>query len=124
MAEFDSGRSSEAVEDFSRALELTPDDHGALLHRGIVLLQLKRNEEAVRDLRDALKNHPDCDEAFYHLAIAYVQLGDREAALDALQKAIDIHPPRRTEAQKAQEFDALRSEPRFKAVVAGKRRRG
>jgi tetratricopeptide (TPR) repeat protein len=89
-----------------------------------VLQKLKRNEEAVRDLRDALKNHPDCDEAFYHLAISYVQLGDREAALDALQKAIDIHPPRRTDAQKAQEFESLRSEPRFKAVVAGKRRRG
>jgi hypothetical protein len=51
-------------------------------------------------------------------------LGDRDAAIDALQKAIDIHPPRRTEARSAQEFDPLRSEPRFNRVVAGKRRRG
>ena len=65
-------------------------------------------------------NHPDCDEAFYNLAIAYVKLGDREAALDALQTAIDIHPPRRAEIRKAKEFEAIRSGPRFKAVLTGK----
>ncbi len=124
MARFDGGAAAEAnrgVHPGARAHARRPWGAAA---SGIVLLKLKRNEEAIRDLRDALKNHPDCDEAFYHLAIAYLQLGDREAAIDALQKAIDIHPPRRLEAQKAKEFEPLRSEPGFKAVIAGKRRRG
>jgi len=57
------------------------------------------------------------------LAIAYVHLGSVDAAIDALQTAIDIDPPRRAEAKKAVEFESLRSEPRFKAVLAGKRGR-
>lgn len=123
LARFDAGNMEQAVQEFTRALETTPDDHGALLHRGIVLLQLGRNQDAAMDLECALKNHPDCDEAFYHLAIAYVHLGNRDAAIDALQTAIDIDPPRRAEAKKAAEFETLRTEPRFKAVIGGKRGR-
>ncbi len=123
LAHFDAGKEALAIGEFTEALETTPDDHGALLQRGIVFLQLGRNEKAIEDLKYALKNHPDCDEAFYHLAIAYAQLGQPDAAIDALQTAIDIDPPRRVEAQKAAEFEPLRAEPRFKAVVAGKRGR-
>ena len=122
LARLDEGRLIDAVDWFSKVVEILPDDHVALLHRGIALLRLARNEEAVRDLKAALKNHPDCDEAFYNLAIAYVKLGQSEPALDALQSAVEIYPPRRTEARGAKEFEPLRSEPRFKAVVARRAR--
>jgi tetratricopeptide (TPR) repeat protein len=84
----------------------------------VAFLRLRQNEKAVRDLNAALKNHPDCDEVFYNLAIAYVELGNRDAAIDALQTAIEIHPPRRADAQTAKEFESLRTEPRFRAVLA------
>jgi tetratricopeptide (TPR) repeat protein len=108
----------QALDSFTLALQTQPDEHVALLHRGIIHLRLGRTEAAVSDLKAALKNHPDCDEVFYNLAIAYVTLGEREAAIDALQTAIEIHPPRRADAQTAKEFEALRSEPRFRAVLA------
>jgi tetratricopeptide (TPR) repeat protein len=122
LARLDENLLEEASASFSHAIEIQSDDHVALLHRGITHLRLGRIEAAVQDLNAALKNHPDCDETFYNLAIAYVGLGNRDAALDSLQTAIEIHPPRRAEAQTAAEFDSLRSEPRFRAVLSRKSR--
>ena len=62
------------------------------------------------------------NEAVFNQAVEDVT----EAAQRLISSLITSAPPRNrdVEAQKAQEFEPLRSEPRFKAVVAGKRRRG
>jgi serine/threonine-protein kinase len=78
---------------------------------------LGERADALPHLAAALKARPDDAETRFQAAIVYNQLGDRPQALAALEQAAARgYSP--AELRAAPEFDSLRDEPRFQALLA------
>jgi tetratricopeptide (TPR) repeat protein len=109
------GRYGEAVDVFSRGLELHPGDARLYRHRGHRYITLRQFDAAVADLRRAAElteGRPDEVEPdgmpnaagvptstlqfniWYHLGLAYYLKGDFAAAAEAYQRCADVsvHP--------------------------------
>ena len=86
---------AEAEREFSRCIELMPDNGEALNFYGRTLIELKRLPEAVAALRKAtaLPLYATPDVAYTNLGSALQMLGDQAGALRAYQEAIKIDPP-------------------------------
>jgi hypothetical protein len=56
-------------------------------------------------------------QAWYHMACACALLGDSSGAVANLRKAIELHPEYRQRASSDTDFDPVRSNPDFKALV-------
>jgi tetratricopeptide (TPR) repeat protein len=76
-----------------------------------------RYEEAVESLKQAVRLDPKFSDAFYNLAVAFAHLKKRSDALASLEAAIRINPNLASEALQDKDFESLRSEPRFQALV-------
>jgi tetratricopeptide (TPR) repeat protein len=97
-------RYAEAMENFSRALQLRPDDAEAHCHLAEILSRQNKAVEAVRHYREALRIRPDFPEALNNLAwmlatskepgvrdgAQAVQLAERACALTQYQKTVCI----------------------------------
>ena len=112
------GRYEEAVETFSKGLELNPDSARLLRFRGHRYITLRRFQDAVKDLeraRELTAGQPDVPEPdgkanvvngpietlhsaiTYHLGLAHYLLGDYERALAVYQSGAEVaraHPDR------------------------------
>jgi tetratricopeptide (TPR) repeat protein len=78
---------------------------------------LGERANALTELATALKLQPTDAEAQFQAGIIYNQLGDRKAALTALETAAARgYSP--AELRAAPEFDSLRDDPRFQALLA------
>jgi tetratricopeptide (TPR) repeat protein len=76
----------------------------------------KRYDEAKALLLEGLEVHPGNASLLYNLACAEALLGEREAALEHLGEAVQ-NPRFRQFAETDSDFDSLRDDPRFTAVV-------
>jgi tetratricopeptide (TPR) repeat protein len=81
-----------AIEDFTKAIALEPDQPAYYLERGISLLENGRPEDAVADLTKVLKLDPQNRHAWAKLALAYTSLGRIQEAFDAVNDAIRLDP--------------------------------
>jgi tetratricopeptide (TPR) repeat protein len=83
--------------------------HAALLAR-------RGDEEAARRaIADALADHGDNPRSLYNVACAEALLGDRDAALEHLAAAAADAPEAREWAQRDEDLESLRGDPRFPA---------
>lgn len=103
MAYFAESRYEEAIQDFSRALELDPKSYKAAYFRGIVYAVLQRFTEAIEDYSRSLEVNPYQFYALYRRSQAYYHLGDYTQALSDCEAALRIHP----DSEKAQRFRQL-----------------
>jgi tetratricopeptide (TPR) repeat protein len=99
-----SAQQSKALLDYSRALELAPDDLWALVSRGQVYVEVNQPEKAVEDLNRALqilKAVPNVREQNWSEAQAYARnglgtaramLGDSRSAFREFDLSIDLQP--------------------------------
>ena len=111
------GRNEEAIDSFDRALD-KPDYHAAWYNRGIVLGNLCRYEEAITSYEKALEFKPDDPNPYFNKACAYSLQNQIELALENLQKAIQLNPEKYREMAKTDsEFDNIRHDPRFQALI-------
>jgi tetratricopeptide (TPR) repeat protein len=112
------GRFEEAIASYNQALKFKPDDHEAWNNWGIALRQLGRNEEAIASYDQALKFKPDLHETWYNKACSYALQVNIEQALENLQKAINLNPDEyRKMAKTDSDFDAIRENERFQALI-------
>ncbi len=74
------GRFTDAIEDCSDALRLSPNDATALYFRGFAKYQLNRNNEAIADFNVALRLKTDYAEAYQNRGNARWALGDKQGA--------------------------------------------
>lgn len=81
-----------AVEDYSRALALEPDDHPTLIRLANALLELNRLDEAEQHYRKALELDPQGAVAYFGLGKAAALRGDHPTAIEHFEKAIDLQP--------------------------------
>jgi tetratricopeptide (TPR) repeat protein len=92
----------------------TPADYYNL---GVTELNARDLDMAVEHLTKADKAAPRRDEIQYALAAARSLLGDTDSALEHLKAAIALRPENRFLAQHDEDFERLRSEPRFRSLI-------
>lgn len=104
-----------------RALErrpaFKPKGFEDLLNYGVYLHNRGEFEEAVKHLQQAAEIHPRNEHALYCLAAAAARSGDTAVAIKALRTAIGVSPETRTQARSDSDFDPIREEEDFVALV-------
>jgi tetratricopeptide (TPR) repeat protein len=114
------GRNSDAIASYDKALSIKPDLHEAWYNRGIALGNLGRNSDAIASYDKALVIKPDDHEAWYNKACYYALQGNIEQALENLQHAINLSPDEYREmAQTDSDFDSIRDDELFQALIQG-----
>ena len=88
------------------------------LNYGVVLHNRGEYAHAVKYLQQAVDKHPRNEHALYCLAAAQARAGEAEAAVKALRSAIQVNPASRTQARQDPDFEALRGQEGFVALVA------
>ena len=116
------GQSREALDDFTRALEIDPNMAPGFEARGYVLNDLREPTKAVADFRTALRLQPNYGEAHLGLAYADLQLHHPQPALIQLEVAQKLlgkshaYHLARAEAYR-QEQNFSRAEPEYRAAL-------
>lgn len=95
-----------------------PRSFEELLNYGVVLHNRGEFEPAVKYLRQAVSKHPRDEHALYCLAAAQARAGEGEGALKTLRSAIHANPASRNLARHDADFEPLRGEEDFRALVA------
>lgn len=101
-----------------RHLELNPDDQRALALGASVQLQLGSRERALEWAWRAMELNPGSTAVYYNLACFFVRAGDVEKALECLEKRIEGGALPRAWIDNDPDFDAIRDDPRFQALVS------
>lgn len=83
---------NEAIEAFSTAIELIPQDSEAYNYRGLARTFLADYDGAVVDYTMAVQIRPDYAEAFNNRGFAYIKKGNLKQALDDFSRAIELKP--------------------------------
>jgi tetratricopeptide (TPR) repeat protein len=118
IALFNLGRLEEAIASYDKALQFKPDKDEAWYNRGIALFKLGRFEEAIVSYNKALEIKPDYDSAFYNKASCYALQNQIDLALENLQQAITLNSNEYREMAKTDsDFDSIRHDPRFQALI-------
>lgn len=78
-----------AIEDYSRAIELSPDLLPAFNNRGILYTALREYEEAAADFDKVMELDPDYMAGYNNRSVLYAIQGDWDNALGTLQEAIE-----------------------------------
>ena len=92
LPSLNSGRYSDAVKSYDRAIEINPDFSEAWYNRGIALTELGRYTDAVTSYDKAVEINPDFPEAWYNRGIALTELGRYTDAVTSYDKAVEINP--------------------------------
>jgi tetratricopeptide (TPR) repeat protein len=102
-------------------LAIEPASTFALHNKGVALTKLNCHDEALAAFDAALALNPDFPNALYNKARVYALQGKVEFALESLDKAIQLSPDKYRELTKTNtDFDSIRDDPRFKALITSK----
>jgi Tfp pilus assembly protein PilF len=85
-------RASEAMRDFTLALELKPQMAPAWLERGLLHHREHEPVKAQADLKKALDRGANPAFIHYHLALVHLDQGDQQAAQISLREALRSRP--------------------------------
>lgn len=80
-------------------------------------LNAGREDEAAEHLTQVLTEDPAHGTAHYMLAIVHARKGDAAQALSHLARAVELDPDHRALARREADFDGLRQDPAFQALV-------
>jgi tetratricopeptide (TPR) repeat protein len=94
-----------------------PKSFEDLLNHGVYLHNRGEFQEALKFLHLAAEIHPRNEHVLYCLAAANARAGDKAAAVKALKSAIAVSPANRAQARSDSDFDALREQAEFVALV-------
>jgi adenylate cyclase len=111
------GVARRAMQALERHLAIEPLD-GRALQLGTVQAARLGLRERSRELAErALKARPDAFSTFYNVACAHSILGDRDEALNMLDQAVRQGRGNLEWIEHDPDFDPLRPDPRFEAIV-------
>ncbi len=119
------GREAEAESTQRRALRLTekhielhPDDARALYLGAGILVRTRDHKRGLEWARRALEIDPEETSILYNVACVYSLLGRTEEAISCLEKVMEHGTFYKNWAAKDSDLDALRSDPRFQALLS------
>ena len=111
------GKYTEAIDDYNQALKLNPDLALAYNNRGLAYSKQGKYSEAIADFNQALKLNPDYALAYYNKACVYSSKREIKEAIENLQRAIDLNAKLRDMAKTDSDFDNIRQDRQFRALV-------
>jgi len=118
------GKAAEAESVFRRALpvmekhlELHPDDARAVYFAAGIYAQMGQRERASQSAARAREMDPEEPSILYNVACVYSLLGQVETAMDCLEEAVTHGFSDRQWLMHDSDFDALRDNPRFQALL-------
>lgn len=88
----DEGRQQNAMEEYSKAIELYPENAGAYIGRGNIYNDSGDSEKALEEYDKAIELDPDCEIAYNNRGNTYRRLDQLEKALEDYDKAIELNP--------------------------------
>jgi adenylate cyclase len=106
-----------AMQALERQLAIDPRDGRALQFGTVQAARLGLRDKSREFADRALEARPDAFATFYNVACAYSVLGDREDALAMLDRAVQQGRGNLEWIEHDADFDNLRSDPRFEAIV-------
>ena len=83
---------SGAIKDFSKAIEIYPQDFNAYYNRGLMKLILKDYLGAISDFSKVIDNNDGDEYTYYNRGISFKSLKDYAAAIKDFSKVIEINP--------------------------------
>jgi len=98
-------------------LELNPDDPRACILGATSCASLGYTDRAIEYTRRAIEVDPDDPMLLYNVACTYSQLGMINESLDSLERAVDKGWGDRSWLEHDNDFDSMRSLPRFQAIT-------
>ncbi len=117
LAYSDQGNSTQAIEDFNQAIKLKPDFAAAYYNRGNAYAKQGNSTQAIADYNQAIKLKPDLATAYYNKACVYSLKGEARAAIENLQQAIQLNATIKENAKTDSDFDTIRQDKQFQALV-------
>ncbi len=89
---YKSGKYQQALNDFTKAIEISPDRAETYNNRGGVLNDLKDYKGALRDYSKALALDASYEKAYYGMGGVYLSQNQFEKAIDQYDQAINLNP--------------------------------
>jgi tetratricopeptide (TPR) repeat protein len=86
------GKYRDALEVYSRAIDLNPKDEGTIYNMGLCYLEMGEYRNAIDEFTRALQLDPDWDWALLSRAQAYLKLGERQRVLEDVNEVLRLHP--------------------------------
>jgi eukaryotic-like serine/threonine-protein kinase len=86
------GKTTEAVVEFKRALELAPNSDEGYRRLGSAYLAAGKKQEAVQSYQRAIEINPYYSLNYLQLGAAYLEFGDNAKALTAFQRSTELNP--------------------------------
>ena len=89
---YEQGDFQGAITDFSKAIEINPQDASAFLNRGVAKTKLGDYPGSIADFTKALEINPQYANALHNRGAAKAALGDYQGAIADYNKAIEVDP--------------------------------
>jgi tetratricopeptide (TPR) repeat protein len=118
LAQEQLGQQNEAAASFEATLKIAEGDPRATTALGHIYGRLGRRTEALR-IAAEFGRRPQSVRPAYSIAMIHAGLGDRQEALSWLERSFELHETSTPYMKLDPRFDSLRSDPRFKALLAG-----
>jgi tetratricopeptide (TPR) repeat protein len=92
IASLNTNKPEKAVEDFTKAIQLSDQKAGGYLGRANALNTLGRYEDAITDYSRAIKIDPNLANAYVNRGIAHSHLGKIKLAIKDYEKGLELDP--------------------------------
>jgi tetratricopeptide (TPR) repeat protein len=85
-------RTDEAMDDFSKAIEINLKYTQAYVNRGVIYMNEKKYDLALDDFNAAIQLDPNLAEAYYNRGIVSVNINNNDQAMSDFSKTIQLQP--------------------------------
>jgi len=90
--EFKKGNHAKAIEYYTYATELDPNNSLMYTNRSNAYWQMKNWEKSARDAKKAIEKDAKNVKGYYRLGMALIEMGQLKEAKEAFQKAVELDP--------------------------------
>ncbi|MDX1685056.1 MAG: tetratricopeptide repeat protein [Saprospiraceae bacterium] len=105
------------IERVRKQLEINPTDRRALSLGAAALMQNGEKDESIKWINKALELYPEDGSALFNGACLFALNGDKERALSLLERATEKGYGNKYWLEQDKDYDSLRNEPRFQALI-------
>ncbi|MCX6159950.1 MAG: tetratricopeptide repeat protein, partial [Ignavibacteriae bacterium] len=94
----------EALYDYSKVIELKPNDTIAFFNKGVVYDAIENPWQAIKEYDEVVKRDPRLAKAYYNRGAAYERVADYDRALQDYEKAVQYNPKYKDELAKKMDY--------------------